>query len=113
LTCPSNSSTEKTEALQQIQKLETQNDPATCKQNLHDQLLDLEDCIHKSSDIISTLHEVSRLITSALNIFKLKQKSTKVILPTSSNLTPNKTFSGQRPFHSTKRKRTSANVQLA
>ena len=62
---------------------------------------------------MATLHEVSGLITSALNLIKIKQESTAVTLPTTDYQPPNKNIAVQRPFYSTKRKRKHANVRLS
>ena len=86
--------TEKTEVLKDIQKPDTLNDPTTCRRKIHDKLMILNKSISGISDI-DTLHEVSGLITSALNLIKFKQESTAVTLPTTDYQPPNQNIAVQ------------------
>lgn len=79
------------------------------RDGIHTQLSTLTGHINQTQDM-ETLQEVKSLVTAALNIMKAREKA---VLPAAKQEPANKCITTQRPFFSTKRKRSRASVRLA
>lgn len=86
---------------------------ATIQTNLVDvenKLATLAGCL--STIDMDTLGEVKKLITSALNLVKAREHRLVAMLPAAKYHPPNQNIKAQRPFFSTKRKRSRATVRM-
>ena len=106
------SKTNTAEVIQSIQIPEKLDNVHTCRKKIHDKLLILQKAVDTVTDT-TTLQDVNKLLTSALSHTRIKQQSDIGKLPAFNQQPPNKHIVVQRPFQSTKRKRSRTNIRLS